>query len=44
VYRRDPPACLEANEGRPLTIVDGVVYVGYGVFGPTGGVQALGLP
>ncbi len=26
------------------SIVDGTVYVGYGVFGPIGGVQALALP
>jgi polyvinyl alcohol dehydrogenase (cytochrome) len=26
------------------SIVDGTVYVGYGIFGATGGVRALGLP
>jgi len=26
------------------SIVDGTIYVGYGIGGPTGGVSAFGLP
>src|SRR5262249_6142745 len=35
---------MPANVVSGPAIVDGVIYVGYGLGGPTGGVQALGLP
>ena len=33
-----------APQRRMFSIVDGVVYVGYGIFGADGGVQAFALP
>ena len=35
---------MPANVSSGASIVDGTVYVGYGVFGAAGGVRAFGLP
>ena len=35
---------MPANVTSGASIVDGVIYVGYGIFGPPGGVQAFALP
>jgi hypothetical protein len=35
---------MPSNVSSGASIVDGTIYVGYGVFGAAGGVEAIGLP